>query len=181
MPPQPHPPSPPGNLRRLDSKIWRACAGTSVQIPIVYSRGYYFPQGHVEQSSPPPTFLSPTVLSRPLISCRISAVDFLADPVTDEVFARLLLHPIHAQQSFVDCPSEPSRSRNDVAAAAAAGEDKILSFAKILTPSDANNGSGFSIPRFCADSIRLTAADLLGSKDLGTNVFRTLMCIVGKP
>ena len=154
MPPQPHPPSPPGNLRRLDSKIWRACAGTSVQIPIVYSRVYYFPQGHVEQSSPPPTFLSPTVLSRPLISCRISAVDFLADPVTDEVFARLLLHPIHGQQSFVDCPSEPSRSRNDVAAAAAAaGEDKILSFAKILTPSDANNGGGFSVPRFCADSI----------------------------
>ena len=63
MPPQPHPPSPPGNLRRLDSKIWRACAGTSVQIPIVYSRVYYFPQGHVEQSSPPPTFLSPKVLS----------------------------------------------------------------------------------------------------------------------
>ena len=24
---------------------------------------------------------------------------------------------------------------------------------KILTPSDANNGGGFSVPRFCADSI----------------------------
>ncbi|CAL9224883.1 unnamed protein product, partial [Arabidopsis halleri] len=26
-------------------------------------------------------------------------------------------------------------------------------FAKILTPSDANNGGGFSVPRFCADSV----------------------------
>lgn len=32
-------------------------------------------------------------------------------------------------------------------------EDKIVAFAKILTPSDANNGGGFSVPRFCADSI----------------------------
>ena len=28
-----------------------------------------------------------------------------------------------------------------------------MSFAKILTPSDANNGGGFSVPRFCADSV----------------------------
>ena len=28
---------------------------------------------------------------------------------------------------------------------------------------------------------KLQASILLGSKDLGTNVFRTLMCIVGKP
>lgn len=31
--------------------------------------------------------------------------------------------------------------------------DRVVSFAKILTPSDANNGGGFSVPRFCADSI----------------------------
>ncbi|KAL0360147.1 UNVERIFIED_CONTAM: Auxin response factor 17, partial [Sesamum radiatum] len=28
-----------------------------------------------------------------------------------------------------------------------------FAFAKVLTPSDANNGGGFSVPRFCADSI----------------------------
>ncbi|XP_004310277.1 PREDICTED: auxin response factor 17-like [Fragaria vesca subsp. vesca] len=32
-------------------------------------------------------------------------------------------------------------------------DDKVVSFAKILTPSEANNGGGFSVPRFCADSI----------------------------
>nr|POE55700.1 brassinosteroid lrr receptor kinase brl3 [Quercus suber] len=76
--------------------------------------------------------------------------DFLTDLVTEEVFARLLLHPIHAQQNFVDCPSEPSRSQNDIATV---GEDKILSFVKILTSSDANNGGGFFVLRFCANSI----------------------------
>ncbi|ONK70995.1 uncharacterized protein A4U43_C04F3640 [Asparagus officinalis] len=30
---------------------------------------------------------------------------------------------------------------------------EVVSFAKVLTPSDANNGGGFSVPRFCADSI----------------------------
>lgn len=33
------------------------------------------------------------------------------------------------------------------------GEDKVMSFVKILTSSDANNGGGFSVPRFCADYI----------------------------
>lgn len=32
-------------------------------------------------------------------------------------------------------------------------ESDVVSFAKILTPSDANNGGGFSVPRFCADLI----------------------------
>lgn len=109
----------------------------------------------MEQSSPPPTFLSPLVLSKPLIPCRISAVDFLADPITDEVFAKLLLQPIHPQLSsaFFDSPPEPSRNQADRNDDAAAEDDRIVSFAKILTPSDANNGGGFSVPRFCADSI----------------------------
>ncbi|KAJ7965644.1 Auxin response factor [Quillaja saponaria] len=94
MPPAPQPqPQTATQLRRLDPKIWRACAGTSVQIPIVNSRVYYFPQGHLEQTSSPPQFLSPHLLSKPVIPCRISVVSFLADPVTDEVFAKLLLHP----------------------------------------------------------------------------------------
>ncbi|KAG2709178.1 hypothetical protein I3843_05G206000 [Carya illinoinensis] len=147
----PRDPSPANNLRRLDPKIWRACAGNSVQIPTVHSRVYYFPQGHVEQSSSRPTFLSPLVLSKPLIPCHISAVEFLADPITDEVFAKLLLQPINAQlsSSFLDPSRFNQPDRNE-----GAGEpDKLVSFSKILTPSDANNGGGFSVPRFCADSI----------------------------
>ncbi|XP_050376496.1 auxin response factor 17 [Argentina anserina] len=142
----------------IDPKIWRACAGNSVTIPTLHSRVYYFPQGHLEHSTSsnasPPLLLSPLLLSKPRILCRIAAVDFLADPVTDEVFAKLLLHPVHSGLS--------SHHRELAAAAAAAeeevenendAEDRVLSFAKILTPSDANNGGGFSVPRFCADSI----------------------------
>ncbi|KAG2701010.1 hypothetical protein I3843_06G022800 [Carya illinoinensis] len=144
------------NLRRLDPKLWRACAGNSVHIPTVHSRVYYFPQGHVEQASSRPNFLSPLVQSKPLILCRITAVEFLADPITDEVFAKLLLQPIDPQlSSAFPCSSsfiEASRNqpdRND----GAGEDDKVVSFSKILTPSDANNGGGFSVPRFCADSI----------------------------
>ncbi|KAJ6730416.1 AUXIN RESPONSE FACTOR [Salix viminalis] len=143
-------------LSRVDPRIWRACAGSSVQVPAVNSRVYYFPQGHLEQSSsstaPHPPFISNFALSKPSIPCQISAVDFLADPITDEVFTRILLIPLdnpfsNLPLSFVEsCRSEGVNDVDD-------DESKILAFSKILTPSDANNGGGFSVPRFCADSI----------------------------
>ncbi|KAJ6709433.1 AUXIN RESPONSE FACTOR 4-RELATED [Salix koriyanagi] len=143
-------------LSRVDPRIWRACAGSSVQVPAVNSRVYYFPQGHFEQSSsstvPHPPFISNFALSKPSIPCQISAVDFLADPITDEVFTRILLIPLdnpssNLPLSFVEsCRSEGVNDVDD-------DESKILAFSKILTPSDANNGGGFSVPRFCADSI----------------------------
>ncbi|KAF7829888.1 auxin response factor 17 [Senna tora] len=133
--------------RRLHPKIWRACAGASVQIPALHSRVYYFPQGHLEQASSSPPYLSPLLLSRPLILCRVSFVEFLADPVTDEVFAKLLLHPLNDFTATRDHLNPFGESAD------APGDDKVVSFAKILTPSDANNGGGFSVPRYCADSI----------------------------
>ncbi|KAE8729349.1 Auxin response factor 17 [Hibiscus syriacus] len=139
------PPRPPAaEVRHLDSSIWRACAGSSVRIPVVNSRVYYFPQGHVEQSCGSAPLLSSLVHSRPLIICIISDVHFLADPKTEEVFVKLFL-----------VPAEPSRLPNQFLDINGDVEDsdKIFSFSKILTPSDANNGGGFSVPRFCADSI----------------------------
>ncbi|XP_004301788.1 PREDICTED: auxin response factor 17-like [Fragaria vesca subsp. vesca] len=147
-PPQPQPQP---QLVSIDPKIWRACAGNSITIPTLHSRVYYFPQGHLEHSTSAssPVLLSPQVLSRPLILCRVAAVKFLADPTTDEVFAKLLLHPVHPglsphHRELSAAATEEVESEND---------DRVVSFAKILTPSDANNGGGFSVPRFCADSI----------------------------
>ncbi|KAF2296779.1 hypothetical protein GH714_001912 [Hevea brasiliensis] len=148
---RPLPPS--SDLRRLDHRIWRACAGSSVHIPTVNSRVYYFPQGHLEQSSSSVShsLLSPLARSRPSIPCQISAVQLLADPVTDEVYTKLLLFPIDPSLNHSLPLLEPSgrlgREGGDD------DEDEIVAFAKILTPSDANNGGGFSVPRFCADSI----------------------------
>ncbi|GLU00981.1 hypothetical protein SLE2022_183110 [Rubroshorea leprosula] len=144
-------PPPPSDLRPVDPRVWRACAGSSVQIPALHSRVYYFPQGHIQHSCHSAPLLSPLAYSKPLIPCVVSAVHFLADPVTDEVFARLFLLPV----------LEPSRAPNQFVRRSANTCDddddgdnrRILSFAKILTPSDANNGGGFSVPRFCADSI----------------------------
>ncbi|KAK8600787.1 hypothetical protein V6N13_059473 [Hibiscus sabdariffa] len=139
------PPRPPAaEFRHVDLRIWRACAGSSVRLPTVNSSVYYFPQGHVEQSCGSAPLLSPLVLSRPFIPCVISDVHCLADPKTDEVFVELFLVPVEPSRlpnQFLDINAEVDDS------------DKIVSFAKILTPSDANNGGGFSVPRFCADSI----------------------------
>ncbi|XVE60403.1 hypothetical protein DITRI_Ditri05aG0125900 [Diplodiscus trichospermus] len=135
---------PSAEVRHVDPRIWRACAGSSVQILTVNSRVYYFPQGHMEQVCGSTPLLSYLVVSRPLIPCVVSEVHCLADPKTDEVFAKLLLVPV-----------EPSRYPNQFLNIDGEVEDsdKVVSFAKILTPSDANNGGGFSVPRFCADSI----------------------------
>ncbi|KDP32733.1 hypothetical protein JCGZ_12025 [Jatropha curcas] len=138
------------DLRLVDPRIWRACAGSSVQIPIVNSRVYYFPQGHLEQSSSSasPSFLSALARSKPLIACQVSGVQFLADPVTDEVYTKLFLFPIDPSFNHSLPLVEPAGHQGGDD-----NEDKIVAFAKILTPSDANNGGGFSVPRFCADSI----------------------------
>ncbi|KAI9097498.1 hypothetical protein K1719_025269 [Acacia pycnantha] len=127
---------------RLAPNIWQACAGGSFRIPPLHSRVYYFPQGHIEHASSAPLYLNPLIFCRPLILCRVSAIEFLADPVTEEVFAKLSLLPLsdHSSDHFPDSLEAPD-------------DDKIMSFAKVLTPSDANNGGGFSVPRYCAETI----------------------------
>lgn len=77
-------------LRPVEPTIWRACAGTSVQIPTVGSRVYYFPQGHAEQSSALPYF---SWQVHPFTICRVMAVGFFADHETDEVFVNMHLLP----------------------------------------------------------------------------------------
>ncbi|KAK7410563.1 hypothetical protein VNO78_01435 [Psophocarpus tetragonolobus] len=145
MPRQP-PPSPPSRPGILDPKIWRACAGGTVEIPTLNSRVYYFPQGHFDQASSPPRNLSPELLAKPFILCTVASVQFLADPLTDEVFAKLILHPIaNAAGPLPSVPSPPPPPQND--------DNKVVTFSKILTASDANNGGGFSVPRYCADSV----------------------------
>lgn len=137
-------------LPHVDPRIWQACAGSSVRIPAVNSGVYYFPQGHAEQSSSASLpSLSPLALSKPLVSCVVADVSFHADPVTDEVFARLVLHPSVGPGGF----SLPEGRLGGRASAEDEDDAKISSFAKVLTSSDANNGGGFSVPRFCADTI----------------------------
>ncbi|NP_001295772.1 auxin response factor 18 [Cucumis sativus] len=128
----------------LDPQLWHACAGGMVQMPPVNARVFYFPQGHAEHSCAPVDFRNcPKVPSYTL--CRVSAIKFLADPDTDEVFAKLRLIPING--------SELDFEDDGIGRLNGSEQDKPTSFAKTLTQSDANNGGGFSVPRYCAETI----------------------------
>ncbi|XP_051132198.1 auxin response factor 18-like [Andrographis paniculata] len=127
----------------LDPQLWLACAGGGmVQLPVENSTVFYFPQGHAEHASGNVDFRScPKVPS--YIPCRVSRVKFSADFETDEVYTRMRLVPIGMTELDTD----------DGGGAAAENQEKPASFAKTLTQSDANNGGGFSVPRYCAETI----------------------------
>ncbi|CAJ1979294.1 unnamed protein product [Sphenostylis stenocarpa] len=123
----------------LDPQLWHACAGGMVQMPQVNSKVFYFPQGHAEHAHTNIDLRVP-----PLILCNVEAVKFMADPETDEVFAKLSLVPLRNSDLGPD---------SEGGADAAEASEKPASFAKTLTQSDANNGGGFSVPRYCAETI----------------------------
>lgn len=133
--------------RCLDPQLWHACAGGMVQMPTVNSKVYYFPQGHAEHACGPVNFMNcPKV--PPLIPCKVLSIKYMADPETDEVYAKLKLVPLSGNGNG---------NGNDAADYDTVGgnenQDKPVSFAKTLTQSDANNGGGFSVPRYCAETI----------------------------
>ncbi|KAL2467663.1 Auxin response factor 17 [Forsythia ovata] len=125
----------------VDPVVWKAIAGSSVEIPPLNSPVYYFPQGHLENSSSTPIENYNLSLKRPFILCQLLAVRFLADPSSDQVFAEMRLQQLH--------PSwlRPRNGDNG------SEQNDLFSYAKILTPSDAKNEGGFSVPRYCADLI----------------------------
>ncbi|KAF6155510.1 hypothetical protein GIB67_017865 [Kingdonia uniflora] len=154
----------------LDPSIWRCCAGSSVTIPTVNSRVYYFPQGHAEQASSPPDFARIASL-KPFVLCRVVGVRFLANSDTDEVFTKVGLVPIEGGVDHFGGEIGQWGGDNNVV------ESRIVSFAKVLTPSDANNGGGFSVPRFCADSI-FPGLDYLAVPPLQTIAVRDVHGVV---
>ncbi|OEL27472.1 Auxin response factor 10 [Dichanthelium oligosanthes] len=133
----------------VNAQLWLACAGSMCTVPPVGAAVYYFPQGHAEQASAAVDLPAAAAMRLPpFVACRVVAVRFMAEPLTDEVFAKIRLVPLR--------PGEPVADVGD-AAAGGGGDDKQqhkpASFAKTLTQSDANNGGGFSVPRFCAETI----------------------------
>ncbi|KAL0309715.1 UNVERIFIED_CONTAM: Auxin response factor 18 [Sesamum radiatum] len=115
----------------LDSQLWHACAGSMVQMPPVNSKVFYFPQGHSEHASGNVDFRNcPRVPA--YVPCRVSTVKFMADPETDEVFAKIRLVPITRNEDSFDDDAA-------VGISASENQDKPASFAKTLTQSDANN------------------------------------------
>ncbi|XP_059308310.1 auxin response factor 18-like [Lycium ferocissimum] len=137
--------------RGLDPQLWHACASGMVQMASVNSKAFYFPQGHAEHANKNVDFGGfPKIPS--LTLCKVSSIRYLADTETDEVYAKIRLVPLKGNECDGD----------DVDGAGFLGidnknennnQEKPNSFAKTLTQSDANNGGGFSVPRYCAETI----------------------------
>lgn len=136
--------------KNLDSELWHVCAGGMVRMPAVNSKVFYFPQGHAEHAFSTVDFGAlPSI--PPMILCRVASVKFLANPESDEVYSKIGLFPVpvRSNEHFLyddgdDGVLGSNRSESN---------EKIASFAKTLTQSDANNGGGFSVPRYCAETI----------------------------
>ncbi|KAJ0657302.1 putative transcription factor ARF family [Helianthus debilis subsp. tardiflorus] len=132
----------------VNPQLWHACAGGMIQMPLPNSNVYYFPQGHAEYSHSNVDFsVVPRVPA--YVLCRVIDVKFQADLETDLVYAIIRLVPLGNGDV---CYS------GDVEDGALVGggfnsSEKPSSFAKTLTQSDANNGGGFSVPRYCAETI----------------------------
>ncbi|KAL6634775.1 hypothetical protein ACP70R_027446 [Stipagrostis hirtigluma subsp. patula] len=138
-----------GAERRVDRQLWLACAGGMCTVPPVGASVYYFLQGHAEHAVGLPGAADLSAARVPaLVPCRVAAVRHMADPDTDEVFARIRLVPLRGAGAGADAGLE-----DDAAAAEEEEQEKPASFAKTLTQSDANNGGGFSVPRYCAETI----------------------------
>lgn len=142
----------------LDARLWHACAGGLVQIPLVNSRVCYFPQGHAEHAQGNVDFGLATRIPS-LILCKVTSINYMADPNTDEVFVKIRLLPVKSNGlDFVKDDDDDDDVDVDVHEEDVDGRDVLLpekfpSFAKTLTQSDANNGGGFSVPRYCAETI----------------------------
>ncbi|XP_057426953.1 auxin response factor 18-like [Lotus japonicus] len=136
--------------RCLDPQLWHACAGGMVQMPRVNTKVYYFPQGHAEHACEPVNFRNCPKFP-PLVPCRVDSIKYMADPETDEVYAKIRLVPLNGNDA--GCDSDVVGGNGNDIINGCETQEKPLSFAKTLTQSDANNGGGFSVPRYCAETI----------------------------
>ncbi|KAK6138100.1 hypothetical protein DH2020_028164 [Rehmannia glutinosa] len=127
----------------VDSELWHACAGRLVEMPLVNSKVFYFPQGHAEHTLTTVDFGGLPKIP-PMILCRVATVKYLADPETDEVYAKIGLIPVKNNEHCFDDDGVLGSNRF---------KSNEKPFAKTLTQSDANNGGGFSVPRYCAETI----------------------------
>ncbi|CAA6655255.1 unnamed protein product [Spirodela intermedia] len=134
--------------RCLDPQLWHACAGGMVQMPAVSSLVCYFPQGQAEHAQGPVDFPNCPRIP-PYILCRVAGVKYLADPETDEVYAKMKLMPVRSEE--LDYGG--GEDFGGLGSNGSGVPEKTTSFAKTLTQSDANNGGGFSVPRYCAETI----------------------------
>jgi hypothetical protein len=125
----------------VDRDVWLACAVPLSRLPAVGAEVYYFPHGHAEQC---PAHLPAPLPAPHLFPCTVAGVSLGADDETNEVFAKISLSPGPHRGPAAACRTDPTSD---------CPPQELSYFTKELTQSDANNGGGFSVPRYCADHI----------------------------
>ncbi|XP_066352995.1 LOW QUALITY PROTEIN: auxin response factor 21-like [Miscanthus floridulus] len=135
-----------------NQELWYACAGPLVALPPVGSLVVYFPQGHSEQVAASmrkdadakiPSY--PNLPSK--LICILRSVTMLADPDTDEVYARMTLQPV---SNVTHCDKETLLA-TELALKQTRPQTEF--FCKTLTASDTSTHGGFSVPRRAAERI----------------------------
>jgi hypothetical protein len=139
----------------VDRDVWLACAVPLSRLPTVGAEVYYFPHGHAEQC---PAHLPAPIPAPHLFPCIVTNLTLGADDKTNEVFAKISLSPgphhAPAAASSLVGPDPTTTTKESESDSPPHPQPQELSyFTKELTQSDANNGGGFSVPRYCADHI----------------------------
>ncbi|CAL4999721.1 unnamed protein product [Urochloa decumbens] len=138
-----------GGGTKVNQELWYACAGPLVALPPAGSLVVYFPQGHSEQVAASmrkdadakiPSY--PNLPSK--LICILNSVTMLADPDTDEVYARMTLQPVSNCDKETLLASELALKQT---------RPQTEFFCKTLTASDTSTHGGFSVPRRAAERI----------------------------
>ncbi|CAD6245963.1 unnamed protein product [Miscanthus lutarioriparius] len=141
-----------GGGTKVNQELWYACAGPLVTLPPAGSLVVYFPQGHSEQVAASmrkdagakiPSY--PNLPSK--LVCILRSVTMLADPDTDEVYARMTLQPV---SNVTHCDKETLLA-SELALKQTRPQTEF--FCKTLTASDTSTHGGFSVPRRAAERI----------------------------
>ncbi|XP_023632686.1 auxin response factor 9-like [Capsella rubella] len=85
--------------------LWNACAGADVVAPFPSDHLNYIPKGHADHCSASSQVLS-SLEYMPPIHCDVSQVLLRADPLTDEVYAKVTMKPCSVE-SRVIVPKPP--------------------------------------------------------------------------
>jgi len=106
-PPAPSPEAAAGRAkpegRGVHPQLWQACAGSLCAVPPVGAAVYYFPQGHADHAGAAAVDLRAAgVRVSPFVPCRVAAVRLMAEPDTDDIYARIRLVPLRPWEPVAD-------------------------------------------------------------------------------
>nr|VDC60497.1 unnamed protein product [Brassica rapa] len=126
-----------GTNRYMYNQLWKLCAGSLFDLPIIGEEVYYFPQGHIEQAHLVASEndnlcqFKPILIFLQKLVCNVISIKLKVDTNTDEVYAKVSLSPF-SPEFEVSIPNGNN-------------EQNINYFTKVLTASDASTHGGFSL------------------------------------